>query len=253
MMGYRSTVAVLLVVFATQSARGMSCTFPPELWCSSSEIAESCHVVKQCSEWQSPVKDAPKVNFTLYYESYCPDCQLFISGQLHDAYMAVSEIMNLTMVPYGNAEEKREGSKYVFQCQHGQEECRGNVLETCILHFAPFQTAFQTIYCMEVSRDPVTYARECMEKMKVNPEQVFACANGSLGNALEHQMALKTDALKPPHQYVPWVTLNGVHTEKIQNEAEMNLKKLICDTYQGAKKPPACSQDKPKLRSRMRE
>ncbi|XP_038049649.1 gamma-interferon-inducible lysosomal thiol reductase-like [Patiria miniata] len=252
MMANRLTITVLLAFLAAQSSVVISCNFPPELWCSSEEIAKTCNVVKQCAEWSAPNSVAPKVNFTLYYESYCPDCQVFISGQLHEAYTAVSDIMNLTMVPYGNAMETQKGSEYEFQCQHGAIECQGNLYETCILHYAPFPTAFKTIYCMEVSRDPVPNAQKCMEKMGVNYEQVFTCANGSLGNSLEHQMALKTDALKPPHQYVPWVTLNGVHTEKIQNKAENDLKKLICDTYKGTK-PPACSQDKPTLRSCIRE
>ena len=54
-------------------------------------------------------------------------------------------------------------------------------------------------------------------------------------------MALKTQALDPPHKYVPWVTLEGVnHTEKIQNQARNDLIELICKTYKGNPKPPAC-------------
>jgi interferon gamma-inducible protein 30 len=36
------------------------------------------------------------------------------------------------------------------------------------------------------------------------------CFNGTLGNQLEHQMAVKTEALDPPHKYVPWIVLNSV-------------------------------------------
>ena len=55
------------------------------------------------------------------------------------------------------------------------------------------------------------------------------------------EMAVKTNALKPQHQYVPWVTLNGKHTEKLQREAENNLLKLVCKYYTGPK-PSACEQ-----------
>ena len=46
------------------------------------------------------------VNFTLYYETLCPDCRGFMTGQVWKAYQSVSSIMNITLVPYGNAKVK---------------------------------------------------------------------------------------------------------------------------------------------------
>ena len=33
------------------------------------------------------------------------------------------------------------------------------------------------------------------------------------------------------HKYVPWVTVNGIHTEDIQSKAQDDLVGLICSTY----------------------
>lgn len=65
--------------------------------------------------------------------------------------------------------------------------------------------------------------------------------NSSLSNQLEHQFAQQTESLQPAHRYVPWVTVNGVHTEKIQNDAQRNLVELICKTYKVKQIKRECS------------
>ena len=51
---------------------------------------------------------------------------------------------------------------------------------------------------------------QCAKELKINYGPIKNCTVSDMGNQLEHQMALKTNSLSPPHQYVPWVTLNGV-------------------------------------------
>ncbi|XP_046548800.1 gamma-interferon-inducible lysosomal thiol reductase-like [Haliotis rubra] len=222
------------------------CSLPPSLWCSSNDVADACKVTEHCRRtvWKTVRGPAPPVNFTLYYESLCPDCRNFITTQLFPAFTAVGSIFNLTLVPYGNAEEKKVGDKWVFQCQHGEEECAENLLDTCLLNIVnDINIAFPFINCMEEGPERSRAAfRECGKKFPSIPtSKIEACANSSQGNQWEHEMATKTDALNPQHQYVPWVTLNGVHNEKIQNEATTNLIKLLCDTYTGTK-PSGCQQ-----------
>ena len=64
---------------------------------------------------------------------------------------------------------------------------------------------------------------------------VEQCANGSEGNELMYKLGVATNSLKPPHEYTPWLTVDGVHSEV----AEDNLEKFLCSgPLKGA---PECS------------
>ena len=72
----------------------------------------------------------------------------------------------------------------------------------------------------------------------------FFAPQGKSGNTAAHVMALATEALVPEHTYVPWVTINGVHTEEINTEAQTDLRGLVCKTWKGRRKPPGCKGPK---------
>lgn len=80
-----------------------------------------------------------RVNFTIYHESLCADCRQFIITQVWFAYQAVADIVNLVFIPYGNAHElyRPETQLYQFYCQHGPDECYGNLIETCAIASYP--------------------------------------------------------------------------------------------------------------------
>ncbi len=55
------------------------------------------------SMWNKPaLYNAPPVDFALYIEALCPDCKNFITAQLWPAWQKIGDIMNLTIVPFGN-------------------------------------------------------------------------------------------------------------------------------------------------------
>ncbi|CAH1774015.1 unnamed protein product [Owenia fusiformis] len=221
------------------------CDIPPRMWCDSLETAKQCQVVEQCAKsvWKVNEVSPEPVKLTLYMESLCPDCKNFIKEQLFPVWAQLSNIIDLELVPYGNAMERKKGDMWEFDCQHGKEECIGNLIETCAIHISNNVTRwFPFIHCIEIAEDlPKASAIRCAQMYKIDYSAVQKCMASDKGNLLEHQMALKTNALSPPHKYVPWVTLNGVHTESMEKEAESNLLKLVCDTYKGPT-PKACSQ-----------
>ena len=237
-----SAILCCFILFSNKVVKTEQCTLPPSVWCSTNEVAKLCHVEKQCESFLNPVKQAPLVNFTLYYESLCPYCQSFILSQLYPTFKSIGDIMRLTLVPYGNARQKKVGGKWQFTCQHGKAECYGNLIETCSIHFHPnVSEYFPFIHCIEKSQSSFKEsAPKCAKKLGFDYSKIQTCAEGPLGNELEHEMGLKTEGLQPPRKYVPWVTLNGIHTEKIENKAMKDLKGLICETYQGTPKPKAC-------------
>ena len=51
---------------------------------------------------------------------------------------------------------------------------------------------------------------QCARKYHIDYTPIDKCVHGDLGNKLEHEMAVKTESLDPPHYGVPWVTLNDV-------------------------------------------
>ncbi|TTH99994.1 Ras-related protein Rab-3A [Bagarius yarrelli] len=128
--------------------------------------------------------------------------------------------------------EKQVGDKFEFTCQHGPDECLGNMIETCVMNKVP-DAAVAVIYCMEAAVNVLKAAESCLALF--SPATVFgdimACANGEDGNQLMHQNAKKTAALQPPHQYVPWITINGEHSEDLQQKPMSSLFQLVCSLY----------------------
>ncbi|XP_030365429.1 gamma-interferon-inducible lysosomal thiol reductase [Strigops habroptila] len=213
---------------------------PAQLWCRSPEVAAAaaCQAPSGCAH-----PTAAPVELSLFYESLCPACRRFLVEQLFTAWLLLpAEALNITLVPYGNAQERNDSGKWQFQCQHGPEECLGNMIETCLMHEAKnFSTYFPVIFCLESGSSVTKTLGACLQVYapQLDGDRIAACVRGDTGAALMHRNAQLTEALDPPHQYVPWVVVNGKHTDELQAQAETSLLGLICRLYQG-EKPEAC-------------
>lgn len=53
-------------------------------------------------------------------------------------------------------------------------------------------------------------------------------------------MGVKTQKLNPPHQYVPWVTVNNGHSSADESAVESNFVGFVCKKYTGPIKIAAC-------------
>ncbi|KAM4574157.1 gamma-interferon-inducible lysosomal thiol reductase isoform 2-T2 [Fundulus diaphanus] len=232
-------LAVGFLIVTDHKAFGIShpkpaCRYPPSQWCRSLEIAVECKVQKQCMELSAikPNQTVPRVALTLYYESLCPDCRYFITQQLFPTWTMLQDILSLTLVPYGNAKEILSANG-PFSCQHGEPECRGNMIEACIIHLTGTSLAFQVIYCMESATNVLNAAEPCLQLYapSVSWATVDDCVTGRLGYELMHDYAVMTRALNPAHTHVPWVTFDGEHTEENEARAMSSLFNLVCELY----------------------
>ena len=81
-------------------------------------------------------KTIPKI--TIYMESLCPYCIELITTSIKEFYTKVTlpNLANIELIPYGKAKETYDSStnKYLFACQHGDNECYGNLISTCSLN-----------------------------------------------------------------------------------------------------------------------
>ncbi len=187
-------LVLLTFLLAVSSALANECSTDSSTWCQSIRTAKACSVLQQCQKhvW-SPQSNALSadglVNLTLYYEVLCPDCRQFISQQVGKAFSSLSSIMNLVLVPYGNAKQtfNQKTQLWEFTCQHGEDECWGNRLHSCLIAKRP-QTSdhLPFVYCMESAQskgneDIRGVAVACAKKLGLDISEELQCVDNAQG------------------------------------------------------------------------
>ncbi|XP_071097712.1 gamma-interferon-inducible lysosomal thiol reductase-like [Haliotis cracherodii] len=196
-----------------------------------------------CVDCQEDTTTAEPVDLVLYYESMCPYCRTFITTQLYPTFTALpSRVLNVTIVPYGNARERQRNGTWEFACQHGSVECLGNLIATCALNYTSYTPSdyMPFINCMETSTvhgHELTALHKCAAANNMSEADLLTCLKNEDSGVLMHQMALTTEKAKI--NFVPWIVVNGQHTTSIQNSVYRGLMSFVCKTYSGPK-PTAC-------------
>jgi interferon gamma-inducible protein 30 len=178
-------------------------------------------------------KETPIPKIQVYIESLCPDCVNFITKSFKDFYENVQKpnLADIEFIPYGNAKEKfnEETQKYEFECQHGENECYGNLIETCAIQVMGRVQSYSTILCIEsniakYSKDFDKTLAFCLSNDEESLNEVKECVQSDMGNYYEHQMAQKTET----HTWVPWVVVNGIHDPEVENQIINSLIDYVC-------------------------
>jgi len=188
---------------------------------------------------------ADKISVALYYESLCPYCRKFIVDQLYPAFNSdLGKYFSITLYPYGNAHETSDDKGgYVYKCQHGERECQLNMVEACAIDFFGPDNMASIMDFHKCLENPMTNANEdwstCSQSDKFTLE-VKACSVGDKGMGLMHCTAEATSKLEPPHNYVPWVTVNGKHNDAAEDNLVRTLCSLLSDSTSAT--VTSCSQ-----------
>jgi len=75
-----------------------------------------------------------------------------------------------------------------------------------------YRTAFWPfLYCMysHGERQNPSIAQQCATQFNMDWGKISTCYLGEMGHELELMYYNETASLNPPHQYTPWVTING--------------------------------------------
>ena len=85
-----------------------------------------------------------KVSIQVYYETLCPDSIAFITQQLFPTYIKLGKYLNVEFKPYGFATSTPDDNGgFTFSCQHGPNECNGNLYAACLIDRLQGQNAMQ--------------------------------------------------------------------------------------------------------------
>lgn len=80
--------------------------------------------------------------------------------------------------------------------------------------------------------DQTEMAHDVAEKLDMEWKEIEHCANDKeIGNRAEMMQLNATNALDPALTSVPWITLQGKHTDNIQNECGDDTVKCVCKAY----------------------
>ena len=196
---------------------------------------------------------AEPVQLGIYYEVCCPFCQALITGTFSEAWSipGFTEIANVSLVPFGHEYyNMTKSGDYNFYCQHGTNECDGNKYAACVRYVYNYDATIYVPFIIDVERkmnqngcfsemccaQESDYVQNVSLSLGLDWKKIDDCFNSQSGiNALLYEAEL-TDKLNPTLASVPWVVVNGNHSDSQNSACEQDILQCVCDQYQGEAK-----------------
>lgn len=228
-----------------------NCNNGPEYWCRNANTIEECNAAEVCEMLSSNTEvegndknqtaDAAPVEVTLFFEALCPYCRNFVQGQLYPTWRRLRKtgILKVVLYAYGNAYERWDGGKWVYRCQHGARECQLNLFETCAFKILNDDQKVPFIHCLEANPQ-IRNGRKCVVDVGGDWLGVYRCYMKKEGNDEQHRVKELQSKLQPRLKFVPWILVNGYHSDNLQGQVQQNMLYYVCNAYKGTR-PSECN------------
>lgn len=193
---------------------------------------------RKSSESTNESSNIPPIHVLVAVEALCIDSARFFHDQLMTAFNALEhDIVKWEVIPFGNAIMPTNGS-HTLRCQHGAGECDTNTYEQCAVHLYPDPVQhIPYLACLFASLpmghrdepfDQKTGLEPCAKEHHLDFRQLKSCHD-------DPQLAWKLNkeaakATPKAHDHVPWVEINGLHMEDI-DEQKTSLLEEVCKIY----------------------
>jgi len=174
----------------------------------------------------------PTVRIDVYYECLCPDSRYFVLHELIPTYEKVGSLLDVNLWAYGKASSSVVGSGgYKFECQHGEDECIGNIYHNCVVEkVKDVSKRLDIIKCMiSDNYEPKAIAQKCSNEVGIDFNEISECASGKEGQELHYKAGVKTEALNPSVSFIPTIEIE--QSQDSQKAILKNLLKEVCKAY----------------------
>lgn len=130
--------------------------------------------------------------------------------------------------------DEKQVTGYSFDCQHGPEECTGNMIHACAINYVKDQNVLnELIGCMmDRNMNVKENAKNCASTHKVDWIALEACFESKEGGQLLAMHGDDTHSLKPGVRFIPTIQING--SQDGQSQMLKQLDKAVCEIHKKA-------------------